>query len=200
VIDFVSRADGLALGLVVFALVLGESLIVTDFVIPGEVGLVIAGAAAARNGTPLPVVVGAAACGAVAGDTIGYLVGRHFGTGLVERGRWLRRLRPTLQRARHHFERHGGLTVAGARWVGALRGAIPVVAGSARFPAPRLYAASVPSALVWSAAVAAIGFLWGDDVADVVDRVGLALSVIVVVAIVTAVVVVRRRRAQHQPA
>ena len=60
-IDFVSQAEGIALAALVFALVLGESMIVTDLVVPGEVGLVIAGAAAAANGTPVAVVIGAAA-------------------------------------------------------------------------------------------------------------------------------------------
>jgi hypothetical protein len=55
VIDFVSRLDGLTLGLVVFALVLGESLIVTDLVVPGE----IAGGTAP---TSSPRAAGLAAC------------------------------------------------------------------------------------------------------------------------------------------
>jgi undecaprenyl-diphosphatase len=82
-IDFVSRAEGISLGLVVFLLVLGESLIVTDLVVPGEVGVVVAGAASAANDTPVWIVIVAAMLGAVAGDTAGYLVGRRFGTDVV---------------------------------------------------------------------------------------------------------------------
>jgi uncharacterized membrane protein YdjX (TVP38/TMEM64 family) len=84
-IDFVSRAEGISLGLVVFLLVLGESLIVTDLVVPGEVGVVVAGAASAANDTPVWIVIVAAMLGAVAGDTAGYLVGRRFGTDVVTR-------------------------------------------------------------------------------------------------------------------
>ena len=193
-IDFVSRAEGLALALVVFLLVLGESLIVTDLIVPGEVGLVVAGAAAAVNGTPVGIVIGAAALGAVAGDTAGYLVGRRIGTERVLAHRWGRRLRPTLIRARQHFGDHGAATVAAARWVGALRGVVPVVAGSSRVSAPRFYAASIPSAIAWSATMALLGFVWGDDIADVVDRVGLVVSGAVVAAIVAAVLWSRHRR------
>ncbi len=191
------RADGFTLVILVFAVVLAESLIVTDFVAPGEIGLVVAGAAAARNGTSLAVVIGAAACGAIAGDTVGYLLGRRFGTTLVETRRWLRRLRPSLSRARLHFDRHGTRTVAAARWVGALRAVVPVVAGSARLSAPRFFASAAPSAVAWSAAITTIGFVWGDDIADVVDRVGLGISLIVVATIVVALVVARRSRSKR---
>ena len=197
------RADGPTLVVLVFVVVLAESLIVTDFVAPGEIGLVVAGAAAARNGTPLAVVIGAATCGAVAGDTAGYLIGRRFGTSLVETRRWLRRLRPSLRRARQYFDRRGPATVAAARWVGALRGVVPVVAGSARLSAPRFYAAAVPSAVAWCATMATIGFVWGDDIADVVDRVGVSISLAVVATIVVAIAVARRRRStrrEHAPA
>jgi membrane protein DedA with SNARE-associated domain len=196
VIDFVSRAEGLVLAVVVFAIVLGESLIVTDLVVPGEVGLVVAGAAAAANGTPVWLVIAAATLGAVAGDTCGYLIGRRFGADVITTKRWARRLRPALRRARRHLAEHGAVTVAAARWVGALRGVVPVVAGSARLPAPRFYAPAAPSAAAWSSAVVLLGFIWGDDLADIIDRVGLALSAAVVGAIIAVIWWSRRRRAQ----
>lgn len=183
----------MTLGLIVLALVLAESLVVTDFVAPGEVGLVVAGAAAAQNGTSLAVVIVAAACGATIGDTAGYVLGRRFGPELVER-RWLRRLKSSLQRARRFFDRHGAVTVAVARWVGALRAVVPVVAGSAQLGARRFFLAAVPSGVVWSATMSTIGFVWGDSIADVIDRVGLGVSIAVVAAIVVIVVVLRRRR------
>jgi membrane-associated protein len=193
-IEFVSRAEGPALALLVFLLVFGESLIITDLIVPGEVGLVVAGAAAASNGTPIGYVIAAAALGAVAGDTAGYLVGRKVGTDRLLDHRWGRRLRPTLKRARQHFDDHGISTVAAARWVGALRGVVPVVAGSSRLSAPRFYAASVPSATIWSSTMALLGYVWGDDIADVVDRVGLVVSGVVIAALVAVVLWSRHRR------
>jgi membrane protein DedA with SNARE-associated domain len=194
VIRFVSGADGLLLGFIVFAVVLGESLVITDFVVPGEVGLVIAGAAAAENGTPLGLVVGAASCGAIAGDAAGYFGGRVFGTDLIEHKRWLRRLRRPLRRARDAFERRGRTIVAFSRWVGALRGITPVVAGSARLPAPDFFAADVPSAIAWSLALASVGNFWGDDAAAVIDRAEVGISIAVVLIAVVSVVWWRRSR------
>ena len=198
-IEFVSRASDWRLALIVVVLVFAESLVITDLIAPGEVGLVVAGAAAARNGTDLALVVGAASIGAVAGDSLGFVLGRLFGTDLIENQRWLRRLRPSLRRARRRFEQHGPIIVGVARWVGALRAVVPVVAGSARLSAYRFLLADIPSAVAWSATMASIGFVWGDDIAEFVDRIGIGVSVAVIAAIVLVVVVRRRRRpVQHR--
>ena len=194
-IDFVSRASDWKLALIVLVLVLAESFFVTDLVAPGEVGFVVAGAAAERNGTSLAVVAAAASLGAIAGDSLGYVFGRFVGADLVEHRRWLRWLRPGLRRARRRFDRHGAWIVAVARWIGALRALVPVVAGSARLSAPRFFLADVPSAIAWSVTIASIGFVWGDDIAGVIDRVGIGLSVAAVVALVLFFVVRRRRKA-----
>lgn len=191
-IELVSRVEGMHLALVVLAVVFAESLVITDFIAPGEVGLVVAGAAAANNGTSLALVVGAGAVGAMLGDALGYLLGRTVGTDLVKRRRWLRWLRPSLRRARRRFDRQGPVIVAAARWVGALRAVVPVVAGSARLSPPRFVIAAFPSAVAWTATMASIGFVWGDEVAGAVDRVGIGLSV-AIVALVVVIVVVRRR-------
>lgn len=120
-IEFVARAEGMALALVALVMVFAESAILVDFLVPGEVGLVVAGAAAAHNDTPRAVVILAAAVGALAGDSLGYWLGRRFGPEVIGRWRWARRLQPSLRRARRHFDRHGGRTVAIARWIGARR-------------------------------------------------------------------------------
>lgn len=182
----------------VLALVFAESAVLLDFFVPGEVGLVVAGAAAAQNDTALAGIVAAATIGAVAGDSVGYCVGRRFGTDIAEHSRLSRWLRPGLERARRHFDRRGGMTVAIARFVGALRAVVPVVAGSARMRYRVFAAWAVPAAVVWSAVMATVGYVWGDDIAGVIDRAGLLVSAVVVAIIV--VLIVRAKRRQHPAA
>jgi membrane-associated protein len=180
--------------LLVLALVFAESAILLDFFVPGEVGLVVAGAAAAQNDTALPGVIAAATIGAVAGDSVGFGIGRRFGTDIAEHGRFARWLRPGLDRARRHFERRGGATVAIARFVGALRAVVPVVAGSAEMRYRLFLAWALPAAVVWSAVMGTIGYVWGDDIAGVIDRAGLAVSAVVVIVIVVLLIRSHRRR------
>jgi len=184
----------------VLLLVFAESAIFLDLLVPGEVGLVVAGAAAAQNDTPLAAVALAAAVGAVAGDSVGYLLGRRFGDHLVDRWEWTRKhLGPGLRKAEDHYTSHGGWSVAVARWVGALRAVVPVVAGSADMPAGRFYAWGAPAALAWAITISSVGFVWGDDVSRFVDDIGLVVSGVVVAAVL-AVLWWRRWRRPRPPA
>jgi membrane-associated protein len=183
-------------GLVVVTLlvVFAESAILLDLLVPGEVGLVLAGASAAAGDVPLWMVIGAATVGAVLGDSFGYWIGHRFGRAGIHRWRWTRQqLEPRLDRAHEHFERRGGASVAVARWVGALRAVVPVVAGAADLRVRTFLAWDVPSALLWASAVATAGYVAGDEVASTVDRVGWAIS-LVVVALLLGWYLVRRRR------
>lgn len=179
-IDFVARADGAVLVALVFLLVFAESAILLDLVVPGEVGLVVAASAGAHNDTPLVMIIGAAAVGGVLGDSFGFLIGRRFGADLVTRRRFARRLRPALRRARTYYEQRGGMSVAVARWIGALRAVVPVVAGSAGMTFRRFALWDIPSTIGWSVVLASVGYAWGDDIATVIDRIGVAVSVVAV--------------------
>lgn len=156
-----------------------------DLVVPGEVGMVLAGAAAAEAGVPLTVVAAAGFVGAVSGDSTSYWIGRGAGPRVVHRFRWTRkRLEPALERARRYFGRSGGWAVLGGRFVGALRAVVPFVAGSADMGFGRFLAWNVVASLAWAGAVVSAGYVLGDDIASVIDRVGGLVSVVVVVALI----------------
>lgn len=197
-IDVVASAEGVALIVLVLALVFAESAVLLDFIVPGEVGLLVAGAAAERNGTPLVWVVIAATIGAVAGDCAGFGIGRRFGTGALHRWRVTRHLADDLDAAREQLDRHGGPAVALARWIGALRAVLPVVAGASKLRVGRMLAWSAPSALAWSAVVSTLGYAYGEEIAGFVDRIGLLVSALGV-AVVIVLWKLHRRRSSRGP-
>ena len=168
-------------------LAFSETAILLDLAVPGEVGLVLAGAAAAHGDHPVAAVVLAGAVGATAGDTVSYLVGRRWGRAVIERfALTRRRLTPVVDRAEAHFARHGGRSVFLARWVGALRAVVPFVAGLGRLRVATFLAWNVVASLAWASVVVLLGWGFGERVASVVDRVGLGLSTVVVVGLVAA--------------
>lgn len=161
-IEAVAGLHGVVLLLAVGGLAFGESAVLFDLVVPGEVGMVLAGAAGAEAGMPLAALILAAVIGALAGDTLSYLVGRRFGPSLVHRWRWSRvRVGPKLERAQRHFETRGGAAVFVARWVGALRAVVPLVAGSARMPFGRFVVWDLAGVVSWTATVVTVGFVFG---------------------------------------
>lgn len=193
-LDVVAGLHGSVLYLIVFLLAFGEAAVGADLVVPGEVGLVVASAAAAQGDLSLPVVIVVAVIGAVAGDSMSWFLGRRFGPPLVRRWAFTRKyLEPKLESAQAHFERRGGWSVFAARWVGALRAVVPAVAGMAGMPYPRFLAWEIPAAIGWVSVIASLGWVFGDDVASLVDRVGGWIS-IVVLAVLAAIWFLHRRR------
>jgi membrane-associated protein len=178
ILDLVSALGGPLLAVVAFGLAFAESAIGLDLLIPGELGLAVASAAAARTGLPLPVVLGCAIAGGLVGDSAGYWLGRRVGTDIVCRWRWTRRrLGPGVSRATEHFEQHGGGSVFIGRWIGALRAVVPVVAGAARMPYGRFLAWDAAGVVSWTAAVVIVGYRLGEPAADLIDRYGKFISI-----------------------
>jgi membrane protein DedA with SNARE-associated domain len=197
-LDNIADLGPVVLHLVVFFLAFSETALFLDLVIPGEAGMVVAGAAAERAGASLPTMILAAAAGAIAGDTVSYLIGRRYGMRLIQRwGPIRRRLEPRAERAHDFFERHGGAAVFIGRFVGVVRGVIPAVAGMAKMPYGRFLAWNVAASIAWTAAVISAGYLLGRNIEKVVSRVGLVITLVVVVSVAGWWWYRRRHRAPH---
>jgi thiosulfate/3-mercaptopyruvate sulfurtransferase len=165
-LDAIARLDSAVIYLVVFGLALGETAILADMFVPGEVGLLVASAAAAQADLPVVPLWLAAAAGATLGDFISYLIGRRLGE-----SRWMKRhTGKTLQRGVDFVRRHGGGAVFVGRWIGALRAVVPFVAGSARMELRRFLPFNVAASLTWAGAVVVLGYHLGPGAARWVDR------------------------------
>ncbi|MEQ1786226.1 MAG: DedA family protein [Acidimicrobiales bacterium] len=201
VVDTLGDLGVVGLCLAVAFLAFSETAILLDLAVPGEVGLVLGGAAAASAGHPVVAVIAAAALGALAGDTLSYTVGRRWGRPLVERFRWTRRrLAPVVDRAEHHFAVHGGRSVFVGRWIGALRAVVPFVAGIGRLRVATFLMWNVAASISWATAVVLVGFWLGEPVAETVDRIGTLLSVAAVLVVGVAWWWMHRSRADDGPA
>jgi len=184
-LDSLGGMSTTGLCLVVFLLAFGESALFMDLVVPGEVGLAVAGAAAASGDHAVAPIILAGALGALAGDSTSYAVGRRWGRSFIERFDLTRRkIGPLVDGAVDHFEEHGGRSVFLARWVGALRAVVPFVAGMAKMPYRKLVLWDAPAALLWSTVVVVAGFVFGRRIAEVVERIGFVVSVVVVVVLI----------------
>ena len=195
IIDIVGGLGFIGLVLAAAGLAFSETAIGLDLLVPGEAGMLVAGAAAAERDYPFVVVAAAAAVGASLGDTASYAIGRRWGLSLLERWRLTRRLVPKAKKAEDWFDRRGGAAVFFGRWVGALRAIVPVVAGTAKMPFGRFLAWNVVASITWAGTAVTIGYVFGNVAARAVDRAGIWVYLAVVVTAV-AVWGVRRHRKQ----
>lgn len=184
------------LGYLALALLVGaESMGVP---LPGETALITAAILAQDGSLHIEVVIAIAAAAAIVGDNIGYLIGRRFGRGLLTRpGRWDARRRNALVAGEAFFDRHGPKAVFFGRFVAALRIWAAWIAGMTHMPWRSFLLWNALGGVVWAVTFGLVGYLAGEAVARVLERVGLAAAILVVVVGAVAVILIRRRAEQH---
>lgn len=166
------------------------------FFLPGDSLLVTAGIFAAAGVAPLRwLLLPVMAC-AIAGDQIGYWIGRTMGPALYRREDSLFFRRSHLQRAHDFYEKYGGRAVIFARFVPIIRTFCPPVAGAARMPYTRYLMFDIFGGVLWVGAMILGGYFLGRSVPNIGQRIHYVIAVVVVLSLLPAVIsIVRARRA-----
>jgi undecaprenyl-diphosphatase len=167
------------------------------FLIPGEIGLFVAGAAAGAGGLNIVVMVILAIAAALLGDATGFYIGRRFGPRLQRS--WLgRRIgERQWQRAEDLIQRRRGLIVLVGRWIGFLRAIMPASAGMSGMSYRSFLPWDIAGCVSWASLCVIGGYLLGDNwtrLADWIGKAGWVLLVLAVGALVAHRVRGRRRR------
>ena len=183
--------------LVVFA----ETGLLAGFFLPGDSLLFTAGLLVAHGviGMPIWAVIVMVSVAAIAGDQVGYLIGRRLGPRVLNRPQ-SRLLDPAhLQRASTFFDRHGPRAVILARFVPVARTFTPPAAGAGRMPYRTFTAYNAIGGFAWCASMLGAGYLFG-GVAFVNAHIELITIGIVLLSLAPAGLAVRQVAAPQQPA
>ncbi|MGG7451172.1 MULTISPECIES: DedA family protein [Plantibacter] len=198
--SIIQSSGGWALA-VVCLIIFVETGLLIGFVLPGDTLLFFTGVLTFSGviDVPVAVVILAVAVSAVAGDQLGYLIGRRLGPRVFERKAAGLISRATLERTNGFFDRYGSATVTIARFVPVVRTVAPVAAGTARMHYPRFLLFNIVGGIAWPTLLILAGFFLGQipGVADFVSQyIDLILGGIVVISILSIIVsVIRSRRA-----
>lgn len=135
--------------LITFLVSCSESLAIIGSLIPGSVTMTAIGMLAGSGVLSIGWTFFAATAGAIAGDTLSYVLGYKFSDQLVNM--WPFRSYPHwLNYGKDYFTRHGGKSVLIGRFFGPLRSIIPVIAGMMRMNQWHFLLANILSAIGWS--------------------------------------------------
>jgi membrane protein DedA with SNARE-associated domain len=174
---------------------------------PGETVLVAAAVYAGTGRLNITAVGVVAVIAAVAGDNIGYAIGRYGGRSLVLRfGKYVRLTSERFAKAERFFARHGGKMVIVARFVEVLRQLNGIIAGLAGMAWPRFLIFNTIGAVLWVGTWATLGDLAGSHINTIyhyVTRYSLYLliaAVIVAAAFIARATLRRRRKSQASSA
>ena len=179
-------------------LVFSEAALLVGFFLPGETAVVVGGVLAQAGSVNLEAMMTVVVLSAIAGDSVGYLVGRTAGPWLLSH--WPLRGRASVQRAKSLLERRGGPAVFIGRFVTFARAVIPGLAGMSglRYRTFLLYNAL--GGLLWGVGYTMLGYLVGRSFTRIVSDLSTASLVLIGVAVVAVVVyiLVRRRLKKHK--
>ncbi|EPD83160.1 VTT domain-containing protein [Microbacterium sp. NPDC077391] len=162
--------------------------------LPGDSLLFAAGLLSPQLGLPIPLVLVVAAAAAIAGDQIGYLLGRRYGRRLFSPD--ARILKSSyLEQADAFFLKHGARALVLARFVPIARTFVPPVVGMSRLPYRTFVLWNVLGAVAW-VAIAVLAGRWLGGVPRVAHNVdAIALAVVAISVVPLVIEVVRARRA-----
>lgn len=183
-------------------LAVGAVVLVEDFGVPapGETILLAAGVYAGAGRLDIVAVAVIAFAAAVAGDNIGYLIGRSGGRAFVHRwGRYVLLTPKRFEAAEAFFTRHGGKIVTVARFVEGLRQANGIIAGTTGMRWRRFLAFNALGAALWVGLWTTLAYLTGSHITAVYDEIRryepyVLLAAALVVAGFAVRHLVRRRR------
>lgn len=157
-------------------------------VFPGEIAILVAGAAAQIGTLPLWAVIPTGVAGAIIGDAIGFGVGRRYGAWLLNRLPE-RLVKPeAVQATNALIRRRGPIVVLIGRTTALLRALVPGLAGMSGLSWQRFLPYNIIGGVIWATVVAALGYLAGASLAVVQDQLGMASNIILGVLGVIAIV------------
>ena len=173
--------------LLVFALPAAEAGLLIGVFVPGETAVLLGGVAAHGGSLPLWAVIATAALGAALGDQVGYLLGRRYGSRLVDHLPAVVRRSGNLDRALDLIRRRGAVAVALGRWAAVMRALVPGAAGTSGMAQPRFTVANVLGGTLWATAIAVAGYLVGASYRALARDLGLAGDIVAGTAIALAI-------------
>lgn len=176
-------------------LVFGECTFGLGLVVPGESGLFLLGTIATSPSRFVTMWLVTAAC-AVAGDSIGYVIGKRYGPRLRQGDFIQRHAAQGWDQTAEMLRTRGALAVFFAIFLPLLRTFMPAVAGASGLRYRTFLPAVLVGAIAWCALHIALGALAGAAARRIENFVGKGSWILLaaVVAIIVVVVILKRRR------
>ena len=190
----------IGLGLVaLLVVVFVETGLLIGFFLPGDSLLFTAGLLVAEGtfDIPLWVLLVTVPLAAIAGDQVGYTIGRQAGPRVFNRPDSRLFQQEFVDKAYGYFERYGPRTIVLARFVPIVRTFAPVVAGVSRMHYRTFLTYNVVGGVLWGAGVTALGYFLG-QVAFVRSNVEIIILAIVGLSVLPILFELLRARREHR--
>jgi len=185
--------------LLIAALVFAEAALFFGFVFPGETAIVVGGILASQGTLSLVLLLIISVVAAVLGDSVGYEIGRRYGTRLLET-RAMSKHRAKVSKAQDLIRRRGAFAVFIGRFTALLRALMPALVGSSRLPYSKFLVFNLIGGIAWVLTFTLGGYFAGQAFEHAAKLAGRGLAIGLAVAAVVVIVVwsIRKHRREAQ--
>jgi membrane-associated protein len=133
-----------------------ETSLFIGLIVPGD-SIVLLTATAGRGAGDWLLLVFVVVAGSLAGETLGFVIGRFFGPRL-RASRLSRRIGERhMVRAERWLDRRGGVAILLSRFLPVMHALIPVTVGASTYPYRRFVAWTAPACVAWAALYVSVG-------------------------------------------
>ena len=184
------------------AIIFSETGLLVGFFLPGDSLLVTAGLLASQSqfGLNMWLLGVLLTVAAIAGNSLGYAIGRYTGPRLFTRDDSLLFKKKHLYRAQAFYERHGGKTLIIARFMPIVRTFVPVVAGLGAMKFRTYTAYNVLGAVLWIWSMLFIGYFLGRMVPGIENHITKVILVVIFVSLLPGLISWARERSREPAA
>lgn len=172
--------------LMVCIIVFVETGLFVGFFLPGDSLLVTAGVFAGAGQIKLAWLLIFATLCAIAGDQLGYWIGRRAGKALYSRKDSHFFKKRHLESAHEFYERNGGKTIIIARFIPIIRTFCPPVAGAAEMSYPKYLAYDVVGGFGWVWGMTLLGYTIGVSDPHIDKHIHYVIAAVIVVSLLPA--------------
>lgn len=160
------------IALIIFA----ESGMFVGFFFPGDTLLLSAGVFAAQGKLDVYSLIAVVALAAIAGDNIGYQIGKRFGRGLFNKPNSVLFKKQHLRQAEDFFTKYGSKAMLLAHFVPIVRTFAPAAAGIANMNRKQFVIYDAIGDTAWAISVTLIGYFVGTRIPNIDHYILLAVA------------------------
>jgi membrane-associated protein len=159
-----------------------ETGIAMGVVMPGESLVLVCGVLASTGHLSLVTLVPLLFVAAVAGDAVGFSVGKHLGPRIFTRRKSLFFRPEYLLRANGFYNRFGGRAIVLARFVPIVHTFAPIVAGAANMQYKQFLFFNVVGAAAWVSTMLLTGYYLGRLVPELETKLGIVILLVLLIS------------------
>jgi membrane-associated protein len=182
------------------AIVFSETGLLVGFFLPGDSLLVTAGLFAARGYLDIYWLLPALTLAAIAGNSLGYFIGRTSGPRIFNRENSLLFNKKHAMRASRFYAKYGRKTIVLAQFMPILRTFSPVIAGVGGMSFREFFTYNVLGAFAWIWSMIGTGFFLGTYIPNIEKNIHIVIAVVIFVSILPAILSALKARKESRRA